>query len=550
MRASEHHSPIDISPAIKLPAWPYPGLRSFRRDEWPIFFGRERMVDDVIDRIGDSQFVMVHGASGGGKSSLVRAGVIAQLQREHANRGLDWRAATMMPGSSPMWHFAAALMSALTGQDVPDHGEAAKTRLRLNRGADGVAEVLSELGFGNEQRLFILVDQFEEVFRFADEGGMREATDFIRLLVDLHHRRLDNVYVALTMRSDHLGDCSRFAGLAETINATQYLVPPMNEGELEDAICRPAVIYKGSVDRNLALQLMRDTRHSSDQLPLLQHALAYMWRLEKRRIASGETLTLNFNNYTGPEVESVTMALSNHADSVLSELTAQEAVPRNTIEGVFRALTQIDDTGRAIRRRLSREELLEEVGCSGESLDKVIEAFKKDDRSFLVVEEADSEREPKIDISHEALIRHWTALNDDRLDENGQPRGWVVREAIDGRIWQSLVATVESAEEGADLYLSKPVYESRQTWWNWRNPTPAWAAKHGNQFHKIEGLFEQSRRRIEEERQREQDAIQTQKRVRILVNWIAAIALTAGIILGYLLWYSSQQRARIQESRV
>ncbi|MCP4259765.1 MAG: hypothetical protein GY774_19970, partial [Planctomycetes bacterium] len=552
MSCSEGGHRIEIKGAIKLPESPYPGLRAFRLKEWPIFFGRERMVDDVIDRIGESRFIMVHGGSGSGKSSLVRAGVIAQLQREHAKRSLDWCPAIMMPGSSPMWHFATSVVGALTGQEVPDHGETAKTRLRLNRGADGVAEVLRELAFSSEQRLFILVDQFEELFRFADEeGSTREAADFVRLLVDLYNRCPENVYVALTMRSDHLGDCSRFAGLAEIVNATQYLVPPMDEVELEDAISRPAAIYKGSVDRDLALQLIRETRHSADQLPLVQHALSYMWDLEKARIPN-QPPNLSVDCYNDRAVGSVTMALSNHADAILNELKVQNKGARNTAEGVFRALTQIDNAGRAIRRRRTHKELLDEVGGSEELLDMVIEAFAGKD--LLVVEEVDPERDPKIDISHEALIRHWATLNDDRLDVNGQPRGWVAREASDGHIWQSLVATVESAKDSTEVYLPKAIYESRRLWWEWRNPTPVWAEEHGNQFQKIQGLFERSQKRIEEETQRKREEAQRKReadkakeRARKLAIGIAVIAVVAALGLGGLTRYTLKQSAQIEE---
>lgn len=502
MSDSDYQRQIELRHAIDLPDSPYPGLRAFRLNEWPIFFGRERMVDDVIDRIGASQFVMIHGASGSGKSSLIRAGVIAQLQREHANRGLDWLPATMLPGSSPMWHFAVALVSALTGRDVPDRSEIAQTRLRLNRGANGVAEVLQKFGFGDRRRLFILVDQFEEIFRFAKEGreNEREAAAFVRLLVDLHNRCPDNVYVALTMRSDHLGDCSHFVGFAEIVNATQYLVPSMDEVELEDAIRQPAVIYKGSVDRALAEKLIRDTRHSPDQLPLIQHAIAYMWVLKKQRKPS-QAPNLSCDFLSDKAVGSVTMALSNHADAVLDQLAPQREGARDMAERVFRGLTQIDNSGRAIRRRRGRQELLEEIGGSEKLLNLVIDAYAGKD--LLIVEEADPERDPKIDISHEALIRHWTALNDQKLDENGHPKGWVAREDRDGRIWQSLVATVESAKESKEVYLSKAVYESRQAWWKARKPTSAWAEGHGNQFERIQALFARSCKRIEEEERAE-----------------------------------------------
>lgn len=499
----------NIERALQLPSAPYPGLRAFGQNEWTLFFGRERMTDDVIDRIGQSQFVFIHGPSGSGKSSLIRAGVIPQLQREHINRELEWCPAVMMPGSSPMYHFANAIHQALGCDREPDQALVARTRMRLNRGGAGLLETLDELDFKNSQRLFILVDQFEEIFRLEKEGGLEEAKSFIRLLTDLHQHILPNVYVALTMRSDHLGDCSFFEGLAEVVNATQYLVPPMSDREMEDAIRRPAEIYQGRVAPELAKKMIRDSRHNTDQLPLIQHALSYMWNLASDE-QEGGCPTLSLSDYQESRVGSVTMALSNHAESVLTELCSNDIEARNTTERLFRALTQFDESGRAIRRRLTLQEIRSEVGGSVESLDRVIDAFKA--RSFLLLEDVSgSGKEPKIDISHESLIRHWQTLSDERLDDNGQPKGWIAREAMDGRVWQSLVATVETTEDSDDVYLTEAVYRNRKDWWDHRRPTPAWSNRHGNQFERIKRLFERSLQQLQKKEQLQQRARRNKK---------------------------------------
>ena len=90
--------------ADRLPTRPYPGLRPFEADEWPIFFGREDMVDDVIDRLADRCLVLVHGSSGSGKSSLIRAGVLPRLQRMHQHNRLGWSTAAMRPAGGPLWN--------------------------------------------------------------------------------------------------------------------------------------------------------------------------------------------------------------------------------------------------------------------------------------------------------------------------------------------------------------------------------------------------------------------------------------------------------------
>lgn len=123
--------------AVELPPAPYPGLRSFEKREWPVFFGRELMTTEVIDRLMARRFVVVHGDSGCGKSSLIRAGVQAQLEQEQARSGRQWVTTDMRPGESPLWALASAL-----ADDRPETSVRLIRRL-LNRGTDA-APVLGE----------------------------------------------------------------------------------------------------------------------------------------------------------------------------------------------------------------------------------------------------------------------------------------------------------------------------------------------------------------------------------------------------------------------
>ena len=97
-----------MSPRPPL-AGPYPGLRPFQKHEWAIFFGREPMIDAVLDRLAATRLVVVHGSSGCGKSSLIKAGVLPRLEQEHSRYGVPWRTAEMRPGSSPLWNLATAI---------------------------------------------------------------------------------------------------------------------------------------------------------------------------------------------------------------------------------------------------------------------------------------------------------------------------------------------------------------------------------------------------------------------------------------------------------
>src|SRR6516225_486625 len=199
---------------------PYPGLRPFRRDEADIFFGREEQVDQLLAKLESTRFLAVVGVSGCGKSSLVRAGMLSALAGGFmASAGPRWHVLEMRPGGHPLANLAQALLRGDTldaeWQSRPD--AEAFIRAVLRRGPLGLVELLRESLEPSRNNLLLLVDQFEEIFRFHKHGDANEATAFVDLLLESARQQDVPIFVVLTMRSDFLGDCSLFAGLPEAI---------------------------------------------------------------------------------------------------------------------------------------------------------------------------------------------------------------------------------------------------------------------------------------------------------------------------------------------
>src|SRR5262249_21645982 len=256
--------------SVELPPSPYPGLRPFARHEWPIFFGREAATDEVIGRLITHHMVSIHGSSGSGKSSLVRAGILPRLEQDHASSGLAWRTCVMVPGNAPLRRLAEALASLNDG--VPGAESVLAVRRLLNRGNEAGPALSEMLRRGTTDHLCVLIDQFEELFTFA-RTNRDEALLFTEILVGLVEKPSDGLYAMLTMRSDYLGECARFPGLAEAVNRTQSLLPQMNQAALLRAIREPAELYQGNVSRELATRLIVETSGEQDALPLIQHGL-------------------------------------------------------------------------------------------------------------------------------------------------------------------------------------------------------------------------------------------------------------------------------------
>ena len=183
---------------------PFPGLRPFRMDEYHLFFGREEQTAALLSLLRQQHFLAVVGTSGSGKSSLVRAGLIPSLHRgAMASAGSHWEVAVMRPGGDPLSSLAQALVSADL-YDADDAETLPRLRATLSHSDTGLAEAIRQSdAVDSRTKVFVLVDQFEELFRFRERGRASEdaASAFVDLLLSASESS-ENVFIAITKRCD------------------------------------------------------------------------------------------------------------------------------------------------------------------------------------------------------------------------------------------------------------------------------------------------------------------------------------------------------------
>jgi hypothetical protein len=527
----------------QLTATPYPGLRPFKPTEVDIFFGREEQTDQLLKKLQTSRFLAVVGPSGCGKSSLVRAGMIPALEAGFlVGAGPRWRVARMRPGQRPLARLAEALASqrALGPERGDDREAEAFLRATLGRGPLGLVEALRETPPPERFNLLLLVDQFEEIFRFRKEGDPEEADAFVSLLLETARQEEFPVYVVLTMRSDYLGDCAIFSGLPEALNDSQFLTPRLSREQSEAAIVKPARVFGGRLEPALVNRLLNDMGADPDQLPLLQHCLMRMWTSAAERAAGdGGPRTITSDDYS--KVGGLERALSIHANDILENLTPEQ---QRVAEVMFRRLTERaaerGETRRDTRRPARLGDIAGAAGVSAETVAEVVEEFRKPDRSFLMPPQGTPlNAETLIDISHESLIKLWDTLD-----------GWATEEARSAAFYERLKQAALNWQDDAGLLGGKNL-ERAVEWEELQSPTPEWAARYGSkeEYAKVKSFLNASKKNWEKTQLAEASRLETERRAEIqrlsarryrLLS--AGLALVCVLAVG-LVVFALQQRA-------
>ena len=497
---------------------PYPGLRPYRSGDEEFFFGREAQTRGLRLKLETGRLVAVVGRSGCGKSSLVLAGLLPLLNKEVNPDGRrTWRIASFHPQGRPIAELAKELFRLASEapttpadrQAIPEAGaapseppagtqsqiqpaemeELRRSRLdaMLRRSSQGLVEAASELRMDSSERLLIIVDQFEEIFRFEDPSGRNadEATAFVRLLIEAINTESPRIQIILTMRLDFLGDCARFARLPEAISDGQFLVPNLSRAERRAAIEEPAKKAGKLVRPEVTQRLLNEIGEDPEQLPVLQHVLMRMWQ---NASAKAEITLKDYEDAGG-----VTAAISRHADLIYNGLATD--AHRKAAERLFKAISERDRRGRSIRRATALGEIQgivagddakTSVTPDPNKLNSVIDAFRAPDCCFLMPP-ADEALAPDrlIDISHESLLRGWGKLT----GKTGAD-GWIAEEERDGRTYDGLL----DAAENESILPAKVALQRRQ-WWDNARPNEAWAKRYGDKFSTVEEFMRTNARR-------------------------------------------------------
>jgi WD40 repeat protein len=474
--AIEGQDTLDRPPAPGEP--PFKGLLHFDVSDADLYYGRETLIARIAEHLGDGNpLAIVVGASGSGKSSLVRAGLVPAVQKgvplasgTHPPAGSsDWLVRILTPTSHPL----RALAYGLVGAEA-DAADLVKAMTHDSEGShQAVEQLLDEHG---APRLLLVVDQLEELFtQCRHEASRRAFVD--NLLAAAAPGR--HTTILLTLRADFYTHCAAYPGLRQALEQHQFYLGPMSARELRRAIEGPAHYGSWSFQPGLVGLLLHDVKDEPGALPHLSHALLETWR---RR--SGRTLTLQGYAESG----GVHAAIARTAETVYNQRldAEQQAIARN----IFLRLIMVGEETQDTRRRATLLELIPDSGQAS-AVEEVLEILTE--VRLITLDRSPSPpathpSETTAEVAHEALIQEWPTL-----------RAWIDQDREGLRTHRHLTQAARDWEElnrdPGELYRGARLTQALE-----------WAAAHKGQLNEGERTFLQASQAREAEREAEREA--------------------------------------------
>jgi WD40 repeat protein len=491
----------DMTPvALEEVANPYKGLRPFEAVDADHFFGREKLTNQIVERMAEDhqlkRFLAVVGPSGSGKSSVVKAGLIPALRQGALPGSKDWFLVEMIPGAHPLDELENALLRVAVNK--PDN-----LKEILHRDARGLAiaaqSILPQTG---NSELALFIDQFEEAYTLAADP--EETNQFLDLLASAVVDPYCPLHVVITLRADFYDRPLMHPMFSDLISKRTLVVVPLTPSELERAITVPAEVVGVLIEPDLVNQIITEIKHEPGMLPLLQYALTELFERHQGR-------KIKLADYT--KIGGVLGALARRADEIYDQLSAEGKIAAKQL---FLRLVTLGEGTEDTRRRVPMSELLS-MGIKREVMNDVITIFGR--HRLLTFDRDPLSRSPTVEVAHEAIIREWNQL-----------KMWLDASREDVR-QQRRLATLMTEWQTANLDSSFLLRGAQlQQFEYWRENSDLALATAEQDFlqasiaaREVEDAAERERQRREKELERNAQIVQ--RRLLIFVSGAAVVAL-------------------------
>ena len=486
-------APVELEPAF-TPRNPYKGLHAFHGEDADDFFGRERLIAELLTMVGQHtdmapRYLAILGPSGSGKSSVLLAGVLPRL-REGALPGSEaWTyVQPLTPGAHPLESLAIALNNALPGSSL------GALRADLDDSPRGLHMLAGRLVRQPAARVVLVIDQFEELFTLAADEAERQ--HFIDLLVTAVSEPRGPLLVLLTLRADFMDRPMSYPTLVTLMDTHSKLIPPMGLEDLRSAIEKPAALpdVRLHFEGDLVGDLLFEVRGQAGALPLLQFTLD---QLVTRR--TGHLLTRSAYR----DIGGVKGALARHAEGTFARLSSEEH--RALARALFLRLIDPGATEQDTTRRRAALSELELPDARETALMRAVADAFIAARLLVTTENGGL---ITLEVSHEALIREWGRLAD-----------WLHEAREDIRMQQAISA--DAAEWGRRDRPSDNLYRGTLL-----GDARAWAARNrpsAEEWAFVEAGAAEHRRQEEAEQVRQVKELHMERRAANRLRYLAGV---------------------------
>lgn len=502
---------------------PYKGLFAFEESDATDFFGREALVQQILERMMYDRFLAVVGPSGSGKSSVIRAGVIPSLRKGMLPLSDQWFIVEMLPGQHPIENLMAALMSV----SITPHDDQLTQQLRDD--PLGLLKILDQVlpdlpNTDEDPPLLLFIDQFEEIFTLVENE--EERTHFLELLRAAIMDPNSRLRVICSLRADFYDKPLLYEGFGALMQERTQVVLPLSNDEIRQTIIKPAEQVGLQVDPDLVAAVIADLRNEPGALPLLQYTLTELF--DRRE---GHVLSVGSYHRSG----GVFGALARRAQEVYDDLTlTQKTMTRQ----MFLRLVTLGEGTEDTRRRVLRGELLSAAGKDRASLEEVLAIYNK--YRLLTFDLEVSTREPTVEVAHEAIIREWQLL-----------RHWLEESRHDIRLQRLLaIAATDWTEAKEDSsYLLRDARLSQYEEWASQTNLPLTQQEQTFLGKSIAARAIQEV--AEKERQQREFRLENRARNRSRLLLAASLVALIGILLASLaLWQRSEALSAEKKANV
>ena len=367
-----------VAVAVVSEESPYRGLQAFDKEHAKFFFGRQKVVSLIQQKLTQANFIPIIGASGSGKSSVVRAGLIPVLEKN------GWRILEpILPGVQPLAELKRAFTQLFERTEIREISALIDT--------EGLSPVISRLT--GSERCLLVVDQFEEIFTLGSQEEERQR--FIELLTQVSEGRLA---IVTTMRADFLEYCLNYKSLTQLIQEQAVYMPPLLGAELEEAIVSPADLQAYQLERGLLGAIQQEVvGQEKGCLPLLQFALTELW---EQRDQQAHQLTLA--KYK--ELGGVIGTLNRHAEKLYESFSEQQ---QDWVKRIFLKLVRTGAEEKDTRQQQPKAKLLSIAVDKPAVQETINEVLEKLTQARLIVPETEPTGEVWVDLAHETLMEGW-----------------------------------------------------------------------------------------------------------------------------------------------